>query len=178
MATDSSNRSSATGGSTSAGKAAKEVVQEAGSTAKDLSREAMDQAKSTVGYVREQARTSVEEGKNQMAQQVGGLARAFHKGSEELRNEELGRLADQSKWLASRVDELQNYLQQRSASELLDDLRGVARAQPGWFLGGMFAAGLMTARFLQSSEGHTASAEQTYAGQTSGTYQSTDTSRL
>jgi F0F1-type ATP synthase membrane subunit b/b' len=151
MATDS-NRPSATSEGTSTGQSAKEVANEAGSTAKKLGQEAMHQAKSTGDYLREQARTSVEESKNQVAEQVGGLAKAFHKGSEELRNDELARLADQGEWLAGRVEELQQYLQERSASELLDDLRGIARTRPAVFLGGLFAAGLMTARFLHSSE--------------------------
>ena len=160
MATDS-NKSSATGQGTNVGQGAKnakdtakEVAGEAKNSAKDLGREAMDQARSTAGYVRDQARTSVEEGKTQVAHQVGGLAKAFQKSSEELRNEEMGRLADQSEWLAGRIEELQNYLQERSSSELLDDLRGAARSNPGWFLGGMFAAGLLTARFLHSSDKH------------------------
>lgn len=151
MATDSKGPSAKSKG-TSTGEAAREVAQEAGSTAKELGREALDQARSTAGYVRQQARTSIEESKNQMAEQVGGLAKAFHRGSEELRNDELGRLAEQSEWLAGRVEELQHYLQERDTSELLDDIRGVARRQPGWFLGGLFAAGMVTARFLHSSE--------------------------
>jgi hypothetical protein len=179
MATDS-NRPSATDGGTSAGEATREVAHEAGSTAKELGREAMDQARSTAGYVREQARTSVEQGKNQVAQQIGGLAKAFHRGSEELRHDEMGRLAEQSEWLAGRVEELQRYLQERSGTELLDDLRGVARSQPGWFIGGMFAAGLVTARFLHSGDSPGGHRFQDIdrgsgAGQS---YQARDTTRL
>lgn len=191
MATDSS-KPSATGEGTkteqtakSAKDTAKEVAGEARTTAKELGNEAMDQARSTAGYVREQARSSVEEGKSQVAHQVGGLAKAFHKSSEELRNEELGRLADQSEWLAGRIEELQNYLQERSATDLLDDVRGVARSQPGWFLGGMFAAGVLTARFLHSSD---SGSQQRGSGMSSGysasgystrdTYSSGDTTRL
>jgi hypothetical protein len=179
MATDS-DRPSATDGGTSAGDAAREVAQEAGSTAKELGRDAMDQARSTAGYVREQARTSVEQGKNQVAQQIGGLAKAFHRGSEELRHDEMGRLAEQSEWVAGRVEELQRYLQEHSATELLDDLRGVARSQPGWFLGGMFAAGLVTARFLHSSDSRSGQRSQ-YVERGSGpgqSYQARDTTRL
>jgi hypothetical protein len=179
MATDS-NRPSATEGGTSAGEAAREVAHEAGSTAKELGREAMDQARSTAGYVREQARTSVEQGKSQVAQQIGGLAKAFHRGSEELRHDEMGRLAEQSEWLAGRVEELQRYLQERSATELLDDLRGVARSQPGWFVGGMFAAGLVTARFLHSgdSSGGRPSQDIDRGAGPGQSYQASDTTRL
>ncbi|MEX2535498.1 MAG: hypothetical protein WD273_07835 [Trueperaceae bacterium] len=167
MATDS-NKPSATSGGTSTGKVAKEVAQEAGNTAKELGREAMDQARSTTSYVRDQARTSVEEGKHQVAHQVGGVAQAFHKSSEELRSQELGRLADQGEWLAGRIDELQHYLEERSAGELLNDVRGVARSQPGWFLGGMFVAGLMTARFLHSSDSHSGSSSRMNSGSDGG----------
>ncbi|MEX2541389.1 MAG: hypothetical protein WD314_06250 [Trueperaceae bacterium] len=180
MATDS-NRPSATSEGTSTGQAAKEVAHEAGSTAKELGREAMDQARSTAGYVREQARTSVEESKNQMAQQVGGLAKAFHRGSEELKNDQLGRLAEQSEWLAGRIEELERYLQERDTSELLDDIRGVARAQPGWFLGGLFAAGVMSARFLHSSESSASQRTRqgsSYGGGMDQTSRATDTTRL
>ena len=191
MATDS-NRPSATGEGTNTGQSAKkaketakDVAGEAGSTAKELGREAMDQARSTAGYVREQARTSVEEGKSQVAHQVGGLAKAFHKSSEELRNEELGRLADQSEWLAGRIEELQSYLQERSATDLLNDVRGVARSQPGWFLGGMLAAGVLTARFLHSSDSGSqhrssgmSSGYSTSSYATGDTYSTTDTTRL
>jgi hypothetical protein len=179
MATDS-DRPSVTDGGTSAGEAAREVAEEASSTAKEFGRQAMDQARSTAGYVREQARTSVEQGKNQVAQQIGGLAKAFHRGSEELRSDEMGRLADQSEWLAGRVEELQRYLQERDATELLDDLRGVARGQPAWFLGGMFAAGLMTARFLHSSDtaGRPRSQELERGSGPGQSYQARDTTRL
>lgn len=181
MATDSS-RPSSTGEGTSAAKTAREVAHEAGSTAKQVGREAVDQARSTSDYVRGQAKTSVEEGKNQVAQQVGGIARAFHKSSEELRNDDLGRLAEQSEWLAGRVEELQSYLQERSASELLDDVRGVARKQPGWFLGGMFAAGLIAARFLHSSDdaanSRSHSGSSRYDSTLSDRYPAADTTRL
>ncbi|HEX7004167.1 MAG TPA: hypothetical protein VF168_08260 [Trueperaceae bacterium] len=188
MATDS-NKSTATGGTSSGGQGAKDaketakqVAGEARSTAKELGREAMDQAKSTAGYVREQAKSSVEQGKSQVADQVGGLAKAFHKSSEELRNEEMGRLADQSEWLAGRIEELQNYLQNRSTTELLDDLRGAARSQPAWFLGGMFAAGLLAARFVHSSSaedhsGRMSGSQTRYATTASESYRTADTTR-
>lgn len=153
MATDSNRPAKTTEGG-SASQSAKEVAQEAGKTAKELRREAASQARSTSEYVREQARTSLDEGKGQVARQVGGLAEAFHKSSEELRSQELGRLADQSEWVAGRIEEMQNYLQERDPGDVLNDLRGVARRQPGWFLGGMFAAGLAASRFLQSGESY------------------------
>lgn len=186
MATDS-KKTSATGAGTDTAKSAKEtakdVAGEARNTAKELGHEAMDQARSTAGYVRDQARSSVEDGKSQVAHQVGGLAKAFHKSSEELRSEEMGRLADQSEWLAGRIEELQRYLQERSASELLDDLRGTARSQPGWFLGGMFAAGLLTARFLHSSDSGSGSRQRSqrsdaYTSTSADTYRTPDTTRL
>lgn len=153
MATDSNRPAKTTEGG-SASQSAKEVAQEAGNTAKELRNEAASKARSTSEYVREQARTSLDEGKGQVARQVGGLAEAFHKSSEELRSQELGRLADQSEWVAGRIEEMQNYLQERDPADVLNDLRGVARRQPGWFLGGMFAAGLVASRFLQSGESY------------------------
>ena len=146
-----SNRQTASSGK-SAQDAAREVAKEARDSAKEIGQEAASKARSTADHFREQARSSVEEGKTQVAHQVGGLAQALHKSSEELRNQELGRLAEQGDWLASRIEEFQDYLQNRPANEMLNDLRRVARQQPAWFLGGMFAAGLVAARFLQSGE--------------------------
>lgn len=181
MATDS-NRPSATSESTSAGQTAKDVAHEAGNTVKEVGREAMDQARSTADYVREQASKSVAESKSQVAQQVGGIAKAFHRGSEELRNDELGRLADGGEWLASRVEELQHYLEERDTNELMDDLRAVARRQPGWFLGGMFAAGLVAGRFLHSSDSTSGARGQSSTGSyrtgMTQSYQAGDKTRL
>lgn len=171
-----SNRATGTQAGTP-GQSVKDVADEAKHTARDIGHEAADQAKSTVGYVREQARTSVEESKNQVAHQVEGLARALHRGSDELRNEEMGRLAEQTDWIAGRIEELQHYLEDRSTSELLQDVRGIARNQPGWFLGGMFALGLMTARFLRSSESHDSGYSSHYAS-ASEPYRERDTTAL
>lgn len=173
MATDS-NRPARTTEGGSASQSAKDVAQEAGKTAKELRRDAASQARSTSEYVREQARSSLDEGKGQVARQVGGLAEAFHKSSEELRSQELGRLADQSEWVAGRIEEMQSYLKERDPGEVLNDLRGVARRQPGWFLGGMFAAGLVASRFLQSGESYSQHHE---SGSSAGQYSSESRTR-
>src|SRR5690625_288222 len=165
MATDSSKQS-ASSGSTSAKDAAKEVVSEARGTAKELGREAMDEARSTLGYVQEQARISVDDGKDQVATQISGLAQAFRKSSDELRHQEMGRLADQSEWLAERIDGLHRYLADRDSTELLDDLRSVARRRPGLFLGGMAALGFAAARFLHSSDASSGSGYQSRSART------------
>lgn len=139
---------------TTAREAAREVAGEAKTTVQELGKEVADQARSTAGFVRDQTRSSLEEGKAQIAQQVSGVVRAFQKGSEELRNDNLGRLAEQGEWVAGRVEELQNYLRNTDIDDLMDDLRNTARRHPAMFIGGLFAAGLLVARLLASSEEH------------------------
>jgi hypothetical protein len=53
---------------------------------------------------------------------------------------------------ADQVERLSSYLQGNDLGRLVGDVERFARRQPAVFLGGMFLAGLIGARFLKSSQ--------------------------
>lgn len=133
------------------GEAAKHAAGDAAESAKQVGRKAAHEAQNAVQAARDSARSSIDAGKHEVAQQVGHIARALRDTSETLRSDEFTTLADQGDLLAQRIEDAEHYLEERSLSELLEDVRAFARRRPAVFVGGMFALGLAAARFLQTS---------------------------
>lgn len=144
-----------TGGNTvTAQSAAEEVAQDARRRGEEVVGKAAHEAQRLAGRFREQAGGALGEGKTQLASQIGGVARALKASSEQLRKDDLGSLADLSDGLAGQVEAVQHYLGERSGEALLGDLRIFARRR-GLFVGSLLAAGLLAARFAQSSADRT-----------------------
>jgi hypothetical protein len=115
----------------------------------------VDQAKNTFRDAREKATSSLGEGRRQAADQIGGIASAFHSAGEHLRNENQQRIAGLADSLADQVDQVANYLREADFNRLGRDLDGLARRQPAIVFGAAFALGIIGARFLKSSERRT-----------------------
>ena len=110
------------------------------------------QAKNSIRQARDQATSSLTESRFQAADQIGGIATAFRRTSEHLRDENQGRLADLTESLAEQVERASSYLRNRDFAAVRQDLEGLARRQPAMVLGVGFALGLLGARFFKSSE--------------------------
>jgi hypothetical protein len=115
----------------------------------------MDQAEQTagrvVGQAKEQASSRLASQKDQAAHSLGTVAQAIRQTGQGLRDEDqaaIGRYADTA---AEQVERFAGYLRDRDVSDLVDDLEGFARRQPGLFLGGAVALGFVGTRFLMSS---------------------------
>lgn len=120
------------------------------------SRGAMDNAQNKATQVTERvaqgAQSTFQQTKSRVADQVRSLAHALDKATDHLRTEDQSGLADRAKTIGRKVEDAAQYLQQKSARELTDDLDRLARRNPAWFLGTAFVLGLLGARFLKSSE--------------------------
>jgi hypothetical protein len=119
---------------------------------RDVKNQVVDQTKSSLREARDRAASSLTESRFQAADQIGGMATAFRRTSEHLRQEDQRRAADFADSLADQVERASSYLRDRDFGAIRQDLEGLARRQPGLMLGVGFAIGLLGARFLKSSE--------------------------
>src|SRR6476659_6374481 len=119
---------------------------------RDVKNQVVEQAKSTLQQARERAGSSLGESKDQLADQFGTVADALRRTTEHLRSEEQTRIAGFTDTLARQVDQVSNYLRNKDAAAMRNDLENVARRQPAIMIGGALVLGLIGARFLKSSE--------------------------
>jgi hypothetical protein len=105
--------------------------------------------------LKEEGKQRLERGKTTAADQVEHVASALKRASSELGGEStLGSYADQ---LADSVGRLGSRLRQGSIEELTRDIQAVARRNPGLFIAGGLALGIVLARLVKASapEGET-----------------------
>ena len=132
--------------------------QQASPNVRDTVEQAKEQAKEKAvhlaGDAREQVTQRVESGldrsKARAADTLGGVAQTLLQTSQQLR-EQQPQLGDYAERAAREMQRFSDYLQRADVHELVDRAEDVARRQPALFLGGMFALGLVGARFLRSS---------------------------
>jgi hypothetical protein len=118
---------------------------------RDVKNQVVDQAKSTFQQAKERAGSSLGESKGQFAEQVGAVAEALRRTTEHLRSEDQTRIAGLTETLARQIDQVSNYLRNKDAAAMRQDLENVARRQPAIAIGGALLLGLIGARFLKSS---------------------------
>ena len=111
----------------------------------------VDQARTTFRDARDQAGSTLNQGRRQAADQIGGIGNAFRRTSETLREEDQTRFADVADNVARQVDRVADYLRQADGRTMARDLENLARRQPALVFAGAFALGLVAARFLKSS---------------------------
>ena len=127
--------------------ASREVAGEARRRSQEVADKVVHEAGQVAGRFRDQAGSALGAGKTQLAEQIGGVARALKASSHQLRGDELGGLADLSDALAGQVEATQGYLRERSGDALLSDVQTFARRRRGLFVGSLLFAGLLTAHF-------------------------------
>jgi hypothetical protein len=108
-------------------------------------------ARGLTDRLRQDGRQQLENRKRVAADQIDELAHALGRAGEQL-DQSQPTLASYANQIASGVSNLATRLRDGSIEELLDDARGVARRNPGLFLLGGFALGVVLARFLKASE--------------------------
>jgi hypothetical protein len=112
-----------------------------------------DQAANKARELASQARSAADSGKDRVASQVDGVAQAFHRTGDQLREE--NQVAAQfTDAIGTQIERIAGYLQGRDVRGMVDEVQTFARRQPALFLGGAFTAGLLLARFLKSSANH------------------------
>lgn len=130
-----------------AGDVAADVKQKAGETKDHV----VAQLKDVRDEVTSQTKSGLQEGRHQVASQVGGVASAFQQVGEQLRNEDHPHLAQYTERVGSRVKGVADYLENRDLGDIVSDVEGFARRQPAAFVGLSLVLGLAAARFLKSS---------------------------
>lgn len=116
-----------------------------------MTEKARERAGELTDQAKEQAKGQTSKQKDRAAERLSGFARALHKTSDNLREEEnhtTARYVDQA---AGQAERASGYLRDHSTDDLVRETERLARRQPGLFLGGAFALGLLGARFLKSS---------------------------
>jgi hypothetical protein len=126
-----------------------------GGSAREQVRQAKDkvvhQARTTLRDARDRAGSTFTQGRQQAADQLGGIGSAFHRTSETLRGEDQARFADVADSVARQVDRVAGYLRESDGRTIARDLEGLARRQPARVFAGAFALGVVAARFFKSS---------------------------
>ncbi len=122
---------------------------------KEQAFEAADQVKAKAAGAardaRERGERMLEEQKARVASEVAVYADAARRAAEKLSDESDSNLAGYVSSAADYLDRFGRRIDERGVTELVDDVRLLARRRPEIFYGGMFVAGLAAARFLKSS---------------------------
>ena len=137
--------------------AAKQQTREVLDQAKEQAGEVVEQTKQKAGQLADQTRsrirTQLETQKEKATGGLGVVAQALHQTGQHLQGQsEAAAVGDYADAIAEQVERLSGYLRQRSMDDLVSDVQDLARRQTALFLGGAFVLGLLTARFLKSSQ--------------------------
>ncbi len=129
--------------------------------AKEVVSQAKDKAGQAVGLayekVSEQASSKINEQKSSLALGLISVADNLREVDKNLQNNDqdipLANITGKyTGSLAGQIEQVANYLDTKEISEMVGDVEKFARRNPAVFIGGAFAAGLLLARFLKSSE--------------------------
>lgn len=121
-----------------------------GSPVEQVREKAQHLASDARQQVGQRVESGLDRGKARAADTLGGVAQTLLQSSHQLR-EQQPQLGDYAERAAHEMQRFSDYLQRADVNELVDRAEDVARRQPALFLGGMFALGLIGARFLRSS---------------------------
>lgn len=136
-----------------------------------------EQARTSVQNAKDRAGSAFTERKGQLSGQITGVAGAVRRGTEQLRDEGHGQIAEYAESLADSVDRAGTYLRDADIHRLRNDLEDLARRQPVLVVGGALALGVIAARFLRSSERSAERGPAHRFGQTDGDWHDSDATR-
>lgn len=127
-------------------------------------KEMLNQAKETtgkfagqaLGQVQEKASTLVDAKTSEFADGLTTIADSVRQFTDSLRSNQQApialKAADYGDTLVEQVENLADYLDRADMNKLSRDLESFARKNPAIFIGGAFAAGILLARFIKSSQ--------------------------
>lgn len=135
-----------------------------------VARSLYEQAKETAGQAyeiaAEKATTKLEEQKTTLSGGLSTIAESVRKVGENLRGPDVQEglskyTAEYSGKAAEKISGVADYFEQKSVRQMYSDLETFARRNPLAFIGGAFALGLLTARFLKSDSSRRTAAKGT-----------------
>jgi hypothetical protein len=145
-----SNNSSPFGSST--GSTGSTPSQDGGSGVSGMSssEEAPQRGSDFLNRRRENAAVQLSTQKSSAKSGLGTVAQAVRQKTERLREQKYEAIAGYVEQAADEIDKLSERLR-GDLTELLSDVQRLARQKPAVFIGGAFALGVMSARFLKST---------------------------
>lgn len=133
------------------GGAMREVADQAKETAGQVADQAQQVARQVTDQTRQQVSAQVTTQKDRAADGLSHVAQALRQTGQQLREQDQAGITQYIDRAASQVEQFSNYLQRSDMGQLVDDVEHFARRRPALFLGGVFALGMLGARFLKSS---------------------------
>jgi hypothetical protein len=110
-----------------------------------------EQAVQKAAEAKEQVRNLANAGKEQVADQIGAVARALRETGEKLRQDQETPAARYTEMIGEKAERLAQSLKDRDAVDLASEVEDFARTRPLVFLGGCLLAGFAIGRFLKAS---------------------------
>ncbi len=123
-----------------------EIKRQFGQSASETKSEVKQEAQKIEGDVEKRAQSFLAERKERFVNQLNETANALREAGQKRENQG-GELTLMS---ARNLERLGGYLNRRDIDDLIDDLHHYARAKPATVLGGAFAIGFATSRFLKA----------------------------
>lgn len=118
--------------------------QSVGQQAGEVGRRALD-------AMQDRIRTAFDQQTHRAADQLSGVASALNRAAQDISRENDGPVIHTAEQAAGRIHAVADMLRRSSMDDMVSEVEGFARRQPELFLGGVFAAGFLFARFLKSS---------------------------
>jgi hypothetical protein len=109
-------------------------------------------SRGVIDRVKEGATARLSAQKDRATEGLTTVAEAVRKTTDTLRNEQHHTAARFVEQTADQLQRLSNQLREKDINQLVDEAARLARRQPAIFVGLSFAAGLLAARFLKSSQ--------------------------
>jgi len=109
-------------------------------------------SRGVIDRVKEGATARLEAQKDRATEGLNTVAEAVRKTTDTLRNEKHDTAARFVEQTADQLQRLSTELREKDVTQLVDEAARLARRQPAIFVGLSFAAGLLAARFLKSSQ--------------------------
>jgi hypothetical protein len=134
---------------------ASETLSQAQQTVSGVVSDAVSEAKSTASGVVEQAtqeaQGAVDQQKARAADRIESVAGALRQTGAQLEAQDQGAIANYTNTAAEQLERFSDFLNNRNATELLQEVDRFARRQPELFVAGALAGGFLLGRFLKST---------------------------
>ena len=144
--------SDATRGQEDAERKLRETTEQTKQAARQVGDRLSEKATEVADRTKEQGQKFLDQQKNKVADQISAYSEATRGAADRLESDSDTNLSGYVTSAADHLDRLGRRIRERSLGGLVDDVEDIARQRPEIFYGGLFVAGLATARFLKASK--------------------------
>lgn len=132
-------------------------LQESGLSGKaqNLASESADRLQEAGSVIKDKAvelgSERAEQATHQAAERIDRVSASIESAADSLREQDMAGLADYAEDLSVSIADISHRIKHRSVEQMLADISGVAKRNPGLFIAGSLAAGFVLARFFNAS---------------------------